>query len=309
MFRSNSRYSLMLIFCTGIILCFPLFARAQPTQRGPEQPSKGEQFLSQGQWEDAIKEFRAALRVEPDRAAPHANLGMAYYFNGDSVSAIPEFREALRLEHDRVDALHGLGLALYDRGDFAGAISAFRSSSQHHPAAYYNLGNALEQTGDRTGALEAYKQYLAATALSPSPDMAVLSDAVRNNVFPTPAAGTAQDHFQQGQALLEKRDASGAIVAFLAALRLKPNYADASNHLGLAFRAAGNLDEAIAAYQTTIRLNMKLSVAHRNLAQAFEEKGDRSAAALGYDRYLLLAPGAADAAEIREKIAKLRGGQ
>jgi tetratricopeptide (TPR) repeat protein len=289
------------------MLGFPLFAKAQPTQRAPEQLSKGEQLLSQGRWEEAIKELRAALQNEPNRPETHTNLGMAYYFSGDSAAAIPEFQAALRLEPTRVDARHGLGLALYDRGDFDGAISAFRSSSQQNPVAYYNLGNALEQIGDRTGAIEAYKQYLASTR--PSPDADRLNNAIRENTFPTLASGTAQDHFQRGQAFLEKKDAEAAIFAFLSALRLKPNYADASNHLGLAFRAAGNLEEAIAAYQTTIHLDMKFSAAHRNLAQAFEEKGDRSAAALGYDRYLLLAPGASDAAEIREKIAKLRGGQ
>jgi tetratricopeptide (TPR) repeat protein len=302
-----TQHWLMLVCSACIVLGFPLLAATQSTPRVPEQTQKGERLLSQGQWEEAMKEFHASLQIEPNRPDTHANLGMAYYFNGDSASAIPEFQEALRLDQDRVDALHGLGLALYDQGDFAGAITAFRSSSQQNPVAYYNLGNALEQKGEYGEALEAYKQYLSSTP--PSPETALLENAVRKNVFPTPAAGTALDHFRRGQSLLEKKDATGAISAFLFALRLKPNYVDASNHLGLAFRAAGNLEEAIAAYQTAIRLNVKFSTAYRNLAQAFEEKGDRSAAALGYDRYLLLAPSATDAAEIRAKIAQLRGGQ
>jgi len=307
MLRLNARQRLTLVFCTGAIFCVPLGVKAQLSQRAPEQISKGEQLLSQGRWKEAIKEFRAALQTDPGRSAIRANLGIAYYFDDDSIAAIPEFQEALRLDPNRIDARHGLGLALYDRGDFEGAIAAFRFSSQQNPAAYFNLGNALEQTGDRAGAMEAYRQYLAST--SPSPDLDLLNEAIRKNAFPTPASGTAHDHYRRGQALLEKRDSAGAVAAFLSALRLKPNYADASNHLGLAFRAAGNLEEAIAAYQTAIRLNMNLSAAYRNLAQAFEEKGDRAAAALGYDRYLLLAPGAADAAEIRKKIAHLRGGQ
>lgn len=302
-----TQHWLMFVCSVCVVSGFPLLADAQSAPRVPEQTQKGERLLSQGQWDEAIKEFRASLQVEPNRPDTHANLGMAYYFNGDSASAIPEFQEALRLEQNRVDALHGLGLALYDRGDFAGAITAFRSSSQQNPVAYYNLGNALEQEGEYSEAIEAYKQYVASTP--PSPETALLETAVRQHVFPTSAAGTAPDHFRRGQSLLEKKDATGAISAFLMALRLKPNYVDASNYLGLAFRAAGNLEEAIAAYQTAIRLDARFSPAYRNLAQAFEEKGDRSAAAMGYDRYLLLAPGATDAAEIRAKIAKLRRGQ
>lgn len=307
MFWRYARRWLTLVFYTSITLSFPLSAKAQSLRRGPEQSQKGETLLSQGHWEEAITEFRSDLQREPNRPDLHANLGMAYYFHGDSAAAIPEFREALRLDHDRLDALHGLGLALYDQGDIDGAVAAFRSSSQQNPSAYYNLGNALEQEGDRNGATEAYRQYL--SAAPPSPETPLLADAIQQGNFPTPAAGTPQEHFQKGQSLLEKKNANGAIASFLAALRLKPNYVEASNSLGLAFRAAGNLDEAIAAYQTAIRLDAKFSVAYRNLAQAFEEKGDRSAAALGYDRYLLIDPGASDAADIRARIARLRGGQ
>ena len=302
-----ARFWLVFVCSMNIALNFLASAEAQSRPQVPQQPHKGEQLLSQGQWKEAITEFRSALQREPNRPDLHANLGMAYYFHGNSATAIPEFREALRLENDRLDALHGLGLALYDHGDLDGAISAFRSSSQQNPAAYYNLGNALEQNGDRSGAIEAYRHYLSASP--PSPETPILADAVQKENFPTPAAGTPQEHFQQGQSFLEKNDATRATASFLAALRLKPNYVDASNSLGLAFRAAGNLDEAIAAYQTAIRLDAKFGVAYRNLAQAFEEKGDRSAAALGYDRYLLIVPGASDAAEIREKIARLRSGQ
>lgn len=305
MLRSYAQPWLMIICYTGAVLGPALVVEAQSLSQVPEQTQKGEQFLSQGRWKEAIEEFRSSLRIEPHRADTHANLGMAYYFNDESAAAVPEFKEALRLERDRVDALHGLGLALYDRGDFDGASMAFRSASQQNPAAYYNLGNALEQKGDHAGAIEAYKQYL--SAAPPSPETTLLASAVRQNVVPTPAAGTAQDHFRQGQALLEKQDASEAIIRFLFALRLKPNYVEASNQLGLAFRAAGNLEEAIAAYRIAIRLDAKFSPAYRNLAQAFEEKGDHSAAAQGYDRYLLLEPDATDAAEIRAKVAKLRG--
>jgi tetratricopeptide (TPR) repeat protein len=127
-------------------------------------------------------------------------------------------------------------------------------------------------------------------------------------MFPTPAAGTPQELLQRGHDLIEKKDAPRAVAAFLAALRLKPNSPEASNGLGLAFRAGGNLEEAIAAYHMALRLDPKFGAVHRNLAQAFEEKGERLLAAQAYDRYLLLVPGAGDAAEVRAKIAQLRNG-
>ncbi|MBI3248922.1 MAG: tetratricopeptide repeat protein [Deltaproteobacteria bacterium] len=316
------RRRFFLVWCLGVLLSQPAFVRAQAGPVGSEDPAgaadpaappvlgpdqHGAMLLSQGQWAEAIKELTRAVSREPNRSDLHANLGMAHYFKGDSAAAVPEFQTAVKLDRERPDALHGLGLALYERGDFAAAADAFRASSQQNSAAFYNLGNALEHQGDRDGASAAYARYLAAAP--PSPETVALGDALQQRTFPTPAAGTAQEHFRRGQARLDEKDGVKAIVAFLAALRLKPNYVEASNGLGLAFRAAGNLDEAIAAYQTAIRLNIRYSPAYRNLAQAFEEKGDRAAAAQGYARYLLITPGATDAAEIRERIERLRSGQ
>jgi superkiller protein 3 len=206
-----------------------------------------------------------------------------------------------------VDAAYGLGLALHENGDLDGAVSAFRTSSRLNPMAYYNLGNVLEQKGDYAGAVEAYQGFLAAAP--EVPEAPALNAALSQGAKPTPAAGTAEEHFQRGQALLDKKDADGAVREFLATLRLKPSHVEACNSLGLAFRAKGELDEAIAAYVRAIHLNAKFAATHRNLAKAFEEKGDTVRASLAYDRYLLLMPGAPDAAEVREKIAKLRGGE
>lgn len=280
---------------------------AQMREEPSDHAQQGAIFLSQGRWEEAIKELKAALKVNSNLAEVHANLGMAYYFKGESPAAVSAFQTAIHLDRERVDAAHGLGLAWYDQGNFEEAAAAFRTSSQQNPTAYYNLGNSLELQGRKNEALDSYQQYIEATP--PSPETTRLREAINNKIFPTPAGVTAQEHLRRGQSLLTNKEANGAIIELLAALRLKPNSAETSNALGLAFRAAGNLDEASAAYQTAIRLDAKFSVAYRNLAQAFEEKGDLSAAAQGYDRYLLLTPEAADAAAIREKIAKLRGGQ
>jgi protein O-GlcNAc transferase len=236
--------------------------------------------------------------------AAQANLGTAYYFKGNAAAAVPAFRAALQLNAERIDAAHGLGLALYDLHDFDGALAAFQTASRLNPIANYNLGNVLEQKREKAGAFDAYKRYLAAAP--DAPDAALLSAAIQVGALPTPAGGTAIEHFQRGQTLLKSKDGKGAQIEFLAALRLKPNYVEACNGLGLAFRASGELEQAIGGYRMALHLDPKFSAAYRNLAQAFEEQGDIPQAAQFYDRYLLIAPGAADAAQVRDKIAQLR---
>lgn len=301
----RQRSAACLLFLSVALLGCSSLATAQSRNSVEGHIERGELLFSQSNWEGAIKELNAALRLDPGRTEARTNLGMAYYFKGEVSTAVPEFREVLRADPRRGDAAYGLGLALSEAGDLDGAVAAFRTAAQVNPLANYNLGNVLEQKGDPTSALEAYRKYLAIA--SQTPETAGLEAAVRTGTVPTPAAGTAGDHLQRGQALLEKKDGDGAIIEFLVALRLKPNYAEACNRLGQAFRLKGDLDEAIAGYKMAIRLDARFSAAHRNLGQAFEEKGEAMMAAQAYDRYLLLVPGAPDAAVVRDKIAKLRG--
>lgn len=295
-----SRTLLILVLMCG--LAWPAYG--QDISRIEERLKHGETLLSEGRWDEAITELTAVVKLDAKREDAHASLGTAYYFKGNVKAAVAAFREALQLNPTRVDAAHGLGLALYELGDLDGALAAFRTASQLNPIANYNLGNILEQKGDKAGAFAAYKQYLAAAP--EAPEAALLSAAVEKGTFPTPAGGTAQEHFQRGHALLAGKDGKRARIELLAALRLKPNYVEACNVLGLAFRATGDMEQAIGGYQMAIHLDPKSGAAYRNLAQAFEETGDIPKAAQFYDQYLLMAPGAADVAQIRDKVAQLR---
>jgi|GEM_PF-5707283 len=296
-------FALLTIAC-GIGFCrAPLFAVDSP-HTADEHARLGAALLSEGRWEEAIQSLTTATRRNPRDAEAYANLGMAYYFKGNAGAAVPAFQTALGIAADRIDAAHGLGLALYEKGDLDGAISAFRTAATLNPISNYNLGNALERKGEKAAAFDAYKRYL---AVAPhAPEATLLSEAVKKGTLPTPAGGTVTEHFQRGQTLLAKKDAEGAVIEFLATLRLKPNHAEACNALGLAFRTAGDLDQAIGSYRMALQFDAKFSAALRNLGQALEEQGSAIEAADTYDRYLLLVPGASDAAQIREKIARLR---
>ncbi|MBM4255454.1 MAG: tetratricopeptide repeat protein [Deltaproteobacteria bacterium] len=302
---STKSYLLFVLLFFLLGLPRPVLFAADPTpQTADEHARYGAALLSEGRWDDAIKSLTTATRINPQHAEATATLGMAYYFKGDLESAISTFQTALRLAPTRIDAAHGLGLALYEKGDLDKTISAFRAAAQLNPISNYNLGNALEQKGDKTGAVEAYKRYLAASPNAP--EAALLDEAVKKGVFPTPAGGTVKTHFQRGQDLLAKQDAKGAIIEFLAALRLKPNHAEACNALGSAFRTAGDLEQAIGAYNMALQFDAKFSGALKNLGQALEEQGDVVQAVETYGRYLQLVPNAPDARQIREKMTQLR---
>ncbi len=71
----------------------------------------------------------------------------------------------------------------------------------------------------------------------------------------------------------------------------------------------GKTEEAIKAYQEALKFDPKLAAAERGLAIALTKKKANAKAAKHYQKYLELAPDAADAKEVREIIKRYRKSQ
>ncbi len=88
--------------------------------------SRGRAFSMKGDSERAIQDFDQAIRIAPNDAEAHRNLGTALGERGDLESAIKELREALRIKPDYTKAHNSLGTAFAKKGDLDAAI-------QQHP--------------------------------------------------------------------------------------------------------------------------------------------------------------------------------
>ena len=64
----------------------------------------------------AMAEFREALRLKPDSAEAHSNLGKTLVDQGKLDEAIAEYRSAMRLKPDFALAHSNLGDALRNQG-------------------------------------------------------------------------------------------------------------------------------------------------------------------------------------------------
>jgi serine/threonine protein kinase/Tfp pilus assembly protein PilF len=85
-------------------------------------------FSDKGQLDEAIREFRAALSLDPKDAQVHINLGNALKLKGQLDEAIREYRAALALNPKDAQVHNNLGNALYDRQlDAHGAKLVIRS--------------------------------------------------------------------------------------------------------------------------------------------------------------------------------------
>jgi tetratricopeptide (TPR) repeat protein len=127
----------------------------------------GNVALHERRYDEAIREYREALRLEPAYALWSSNLGRAYLLTGRPDEARRAFETALSLSPDLAAAHHQLGFLLVTRGELDLAILHFEAalrSEPDDPEVHFNLGLALRQKGR---AAEAAGQFRRALEIAP----------------------------------------------------------------------------------------------------------------------------------------------
>lgn len=94
-----------------------------------------------------------------------------------------------------------------------------------------------------------------------------------------------------GRLLHERGDVADAAERYRRALAVRPGHATAAYNLGVALEDLGRLDEAIDAYRAALRVDDSLADAHYNLAGLYQKAGDRPAALRHLKSYRTLAGG------------------
>ncbi len=82
----------------------------------------GHAYHELGRTKEAISEYQAALRIDPNFAEAHNNLGTVYFELGENKEAIGEYQKALNLLPDYPEAHMGLGVAYYLNRDTLQAV-------------------------------------------------------------------------------------------------------------------------------------------------------------------------------------------
>lgn len=75
-----------------------------------EHYDRGVSLKNQGNYEDAVAEFRVILGIDPTNAEAHRQLGLVYGFLGLFDESIVELQTAVELSNGDVDARNDLAL-------------------------------------------------------------------------------------------------------------------------------------------------------------------------------------------------------
>ena len=137
--------------------CF-VSARIQFVSLSPSAPADAASTQT-----EAIVAYEEVLRMEPEHAAAHINLGTVYYNRQDYIKAELHYRAAIQVDPRYALAHFDLGNVLDETGRVPEAIETYRTALMLAPTyadAHYNLALAYEKMKEPRKALTHWRAYV-----------------------------------------------------------------------------------------------------------------------------------------------------
>jgi len=247
---------------------------------------RGVIYSNKGDYDKAITDYNQAIKINPNNAEPYNNRGNAYKDKGDYDKAIADFNQAIRLNPNYALAHNNRGLAYGRKGDYDRAITDYNQSiklDSNFPITYYNRGLAYYNKSDFDKAIADYNQ---AIKLDPN---------------------FVNAYYNRGLAYRNKNDYDKAIADYSQAVRLNPNLTEAYIVRGSAYGNKGDFDKAIADFNQAINLNPNYAMAYYNRGVAYYNKANYDKAYADFEAVLRIDPYYAGATQGLEAARRARG--
>jgi Flp pilus assembly protein TadD len=234
----------------------------------------------------AAEAFEEAIRLEPDNAMAHSDLGTTYDNLGRTDDARTEDETAIQLNPHLSAPHYNLGNIDVREKNLDGAVAEYRIAEELLPTdapTHGNLGGALYQLGQ----LEAAEKE-ARLALDLDPSLVETRFNLGNillrknrfaeavDVFTALTADQPNDpeaHFDRALALSRADRLGEAEEEYRTVLKLNPDSAAAYNGLGNLLGRENKCEEAVAQFEQALRINPDFAVAHFNLALTLKKMG------------------------------------
>ena len=228
----------------------------------------------------AEKHYKQALKINPALAEPHNNIANLYMKRNDKDKAIYHYREALRLKPASSDILFSIARYYQILGDIDEAIENYKdaiSITPWHYRSHYALAVLYQDRGgDNDKVIVHYKE-----AIASNPDLTLA-------------------HYNIATAYIEEGDVGAAITHYKECIRLEPGKHDYHFNLAWAYQSAGMSDEAITEYKEAIAIDPDIKETHYNLGLAYMIRNKFQKAMDEFSEAVRIDPGYKEAREALE---------
>tara|TARA_Y100001960_G_scaffold317026_1_gene384793 strand:- start:5536 stop:7350 length:1815 start_codon:yes stop_codon:yes gene_type:complete len=241
----------------------------------------GTVIIERGDPERAIQYFAEVVKLLPDHARPHNNLGIACRRAGRLEEAEAAYRCALTIDASYAQAHNNLGVVLIERGNEIGAVRSFEAAINFDETfleARRNLARALLDSNQIERATAEFQRMLetAPGDIGANLSLAVLERQKRS-------FKQAQSHlkvilnlepqhidamYQQALILEDQGRISEALTMLERIIGLNSNHANVYNSAGILSQTVGDIEVAIKYFRRAISVQSEFAEAHRNLAFA-----------------------------------------
>ena len=289
---------------------------------------KGEEAVWRQDYEAAVQWLEPAVAESPESVRLRFDLASAYFELRRYRQSAAEFDAVLKLNPNNAAAHNQLGLSLDRLGKTAEGIGHLFSTIRlrsGHKNAHYHIADMLARTGRVDEAIDFLER---AERVKPETQEAdYLRELERIRVKTLTNIGTALasgGRLARGVARLEQALAidpdyaeaeNNLGVALLGtgnhrqgtlhlrrAVTLDPSHAEATYNLAKALAIQGELSEAIGLFQSVLQLKPDHFRAHNDLGIAYSQRGDRRGAIRHFQRALSISPGFAEARRNLEMV-------
>src|SRR5216684_7687399 len=292
----------------GIVIVLLFLSSGMSGQsRAARDPQKlfeaGEAALRAGKLDEAGRDFRQVVAVNPGVAGAYANLGVIHMRRKQWPQALEMLHKAEKLAPGIAGIRLNIGLVYFRQNDFLSAIKPFESVVRQTPDSYqarYLLGLCYffnDRWADTITTLEPLWGH-ASTQVNYLYVLARAAEKAKNAPLEEKAQsrlveigqGTPEYHLIMGKAHINRGEYDDAVKELEAAARTDPRLPFVHFNLGLAYTHQQNYERARDEFHKDIAIEPDVPFSYEQLGSVESTAGNEDEAAKNYRSALKLDP-------------------
>jgi diguanylate cyclase (GGDEF)-like protein len=154
---------ILILICILISLVDIAFCRPNAREASQKLTNRGTQLLQQGKLEEALRDFREAIKADPTYDVPHAKLAEWYINCYKKDEAIQSYLQAIRLNRGKPAYYYQIGGLYFDKEEYTQALKFYEMGQQidqNNPKFYFVIGNVHNKQDNKEKARESYEAVL-----------------------------------------------------------------------------------------------------------------------------------------------------